>query len=371
MDAKVAIRRAARVVTRLVGASSLLACIFVITLWIRSFYRTDIFSLLTRHMLMGITSGPNVITWEYQYPIYDNFSHSEPKLGWSVSESYVPQAEGPYSGGTFKWGSKRGVVADETGPDLQSHEYWLIVRDWPIVVGTLVLPACVLLRWLSSLGRRRRLARGECGNCGYDLRASLDRCPECGTAVEPPPQPGDRRRAGRLKSWIAKALPGKSALAGAMLAGSTVACITVATLSYRGHQMGDVFDFLTPRREIYLISRSGELQFEHHRLPPQPIRQVYESRTIWELEYRHFPSSIPRYVDGGHVLKSLNEVDAGEDNQGHITNTYVRGVGVRDWALIVLAAAFPTAFLARRLIRFAKRKRRLSAAKGEVNLSHN
>jgi hypothetical protein len=45
------------------------------------------------------------------------------------------------------------------------------------------LPAGV---WLTRLVRRRRRARvGLCPACGYDLRATPDRCPECGTA--PPP----------------------------------------------------------------------------------------------------------------------------------------------------------------------------------------
>jgi hypothetical protein len=58
---------------------------------------------------------------------------------------------------------------------LVGHRVW--VPYWPIVAITGWWPA---LRFLAWLRRSRRMRSHLCPVCGYDLRASPERCPECG-----------------------------------------------------------------------------------------------------------------------------------------------------------------------------------------------
>ncbi len=49
----------------------------------------------------------------------------------------------------------------------------------------LILPAVVIwvVRSIGARKRRGRIARGLCPSCAYDVRATPDRCPECGQTL--------------------------------------------------------------------------------------------------------------------------------------------------------------------------------------------
>jgi hypothetical protein len=64
----------------------------------------------------------------------------------------------------FPWGGAASVFA---------------IPLWAVVAVTLALPLSALRRRLRDSQWSRQ---GRCRNCGYDLRASPDRCPECGAA---------------------------------------------------------------------------------------------------------------------------------------------------------------------------------------------
>lgn len=63
-------------------------------------------------------------------------------------------------------------------PTVGCSSHAVAVPHWLPALPSLILPAIwAVKRW------RRRIPPGHCKTCGYDLRASEERCPECGTAI--------------------------------------------------------------------------------------------------------------------------------------------------------------------------------------------
>jgi hypothetical protein len=76
----------------------------------------------------------------------------------------------------------------ETGHDsARPRTHFLVVPLWPIFLVTAILP---LLKVRCSLKARRASSAGFCDSCGYDLRATPERCPECGRICQGPAHHG-------------------------------------------------------------------------------------------------------------------------------------------------------------------------------------
>jgi hypothetical protein len=106
----------------------------------------------------------------------------------SLGERHLTYSHGSGSSGApvgrpvwfYARGSSRGRTQIDTYVITEGSYYWSVSLGFLTLV--LVTPTIVVL--VRSARRKRRLKIGCCTVCGYDLRATPDRCPECGT--EPP-----------------------------------------------------------------------------------------------------------------------------------------------------------------------------------------
>lgn len=75
----------------------------------------------------------------------------------------------------FFWIIDRGVRNE---PHLVEEKLFVACPHWVVFVVTLIAPALVAIRLFF---RSYNVDRCVCAKCGYDLRATPGRCPECGT----------------------------------------------------------------------------------------------------------------------------------------------------------------------------------------------
>jgi hypothetical protein len=79
---------------------------------------------------------------------------------------------------TLEFKAKWHYAPNTPSPVSHPTDSWaLVIPMWPIVVPAVIIEAEIIRRWLLRYWRK---SNGLCPKCGFDLRATPDRCPECG-----------------------------------------------------------------------------------------------------------------------------------------------------------------------------------------------
>jgi hypothetical protein len=155
---------------------SALFCIGLTILWTRSARTCDVIIAPSRPgERVTITSEFGVLVFELEFP-----RPATIQPGWVYFDNPLPR-RWPGHWQWFGFDVYRG----------QARHYLVLpptplrgitIPHWFAVLVTALLPAM----WVRSLRRRQvarwRMRQGLCASCGYDLRESHGRCPECGLA---------------------------------------------------------------------------------------------------------------------------------------------------------------------------------------------
>jgi hypothetical protein len=177
-------RRVVRHPFRSLPVVSLLLCVAVCLLWVRSYDQVDQLRYVKRDGLTMVRSSCGTLM----------FSHERWAWNWNWDEGWDVRAETGNAVSNFDRARAYCGRLDPFGPiwtagngtrryrddGVTDSVSMLIVPHWAPAALALVLP-------VGAVGfayrRRRRADAHLCELCGYDLRATPERCPECGTAV--------------------------------------------------------------------------------------------------------------------------------------------------------------------------------------------
>lgn len=160
-------------------ALSLMLCVAIVLLWSRSYWQGDELTVLRRNETdrqiaqYKFYSGRGVIFLSrviYVFLTPEQVARFGPPSG-ILRGSFRPPLVGL---------DGKGALLPRMGSDATGGVVYAIVPLW-----CMALPLLIPFGWRMIRIRQicRRQSRLECPNCGYDLRASKDRCPECRTPI--------------------------------------------------------------------------------------------------------------------------------------------------------------------------------------------
>ncbi len=159
---------------KLAMCALLVICVAEVALWVRSRYAEDSIILNIPRRAVLASSLRDWVDLQYHWSGVENDS-------WSVNRDTEP----PASFVPVPTAAMRGV-----GVSSQIHFWGIWYARYAVGRVDIDIPyawilalsaGITLIVWYSA--RRHRHGPGCCPKCGYDLRATPDRCPECGRKI--------------------------------------------------------------------------------------------------------------------------------------------------------------------------------------------
>jgi hypothetical protein len=158
-------------------AASALGCAAIIILGVRSLHCADILTFPVGHYIFSAKSVAGSVSFQslhisgaaienfarYPEPVYQNYVRVEEDDGFWRREWFTSY--------------RSTTVLSEFTPPETMRVVHVIVPHWLFGVPSTMLMFAFVRRMRREAKRR---ARGECWKCGYDLRATPERCPERG-----------------------------------------------------------------------------------------------------------------------------------------------------------------------------------------------
>ena len=177
-------KRLRRIICNGLTALSLVLCIATLAAWHRGNDHRDCVSRRTGDNRIAFTSQQGLLEllWGLQSSDLPEPSHDwnwEDQTEWQYEIVQPEQEPATLLSPLGFWRYR----VDNSSAYTRSKISVIVIPWWSLSVMAAILPFTVMLRSVISRLRQSSTKKGRCRACDYDLRATPDRCPECGTGV--------------------------------------------------------------------------------------------------------------------------------------------------------------------------------------------
>jgi hypothetical protein len=161
---------------------SMLLCVTLAAWWVRSFYAVDQLvyvwtsesPAIYGNLCLGAYSGTIEFSYlKQQSPSLKPMIHEQRRLK-NTGVLYLKSVVIPTPPNYRLWNFES---KSSTAHGYHEEARWFRLRLWPLAL--LMAMAAAAFSW-PAIRHRKRSTAGLCTVCGYDLRMTPDRCPECG-----------------------------------------------------------------------------------------------------------------------------------------------------------------------------------------------